>query len=175
VIPVSDGQQTNRTTGQHRPVARHQDLILGVAIVLFGLSLIFLIIPAQVNDKGSFGLPPSLAPRALAWLMVAVGSTLTLQNLKIRSAGSRRGLRREDVIYLAATVLAVALMLMLMQWIGAWFDRPYSGFLVAAPIGLVLFTLLHTGAPLWVYLFNAIAAPAVIYIGFWLGLSLPLP
>ncbi|MDO6485948.1 tripartite tricarboxylate transporter TctB family protein [Shimia thalassica] len=153
----------------------NQDLILGIIIAMFGLLLIFWIIPIQVNDKGSFGLPPSLAPRSLAWLMVAMGAVLTAQNLKLHSAGSRRGLRRQDIVYVIASVLAVATMLVLMKWIGAWVDRPYAGFLVAAPIGLTLFTLLHTGAPLWVYLFNAIAAPAVIYGGFWWGLSLPLP
>lgn len=172
---MADNPQANHSTGQDRPVEINQDLILGVAIAGLGLVLIFLIIPAQVNDKGSFGLPPSLAPRALAWLMVAMGAILTLQNLKLKSVGSRRGLEMRDVVYLGASVLAVALMLVLMQFVGSWLGRPYSGFLVAAPIGLILFTLLHTGAPLWVYLFNAIAAPAVIYAGFWWGLRLPLP
>lgn len=172
---VADKPQTNQTTGLTRPVAFNQDLFLGVAIVAFGLVLIAWIIPAQVNDQGSFGLPPSLAPRALAWLMVVMGAVLIGQNLTLRSAGSRRGLTRDDLIYLSASVLAVAVMLLLMGWVGTWIGRPYSGFLVAAPVGLVLFTLLHTGAPLWVYVFNAVAAPAVIYAGFWWGLRLPLP
>lgn len=171
--PVADRQHTPRATGLKQPVEINQDLILAIAV--FGLVLIFWIIPAQVSDKGSFGLPPSLAPKALAWLMVAMGAVLTVQNLKLHSSGLRRGLYGRDVVYLFASVLAVALMLVLMNWVGAWVDRPYAGFLVAAPVGLILFTLLHTGAPLWVYLFNAITAPAVIYAGFWWGLRLPLP
>jgi len=165
---------TKRTTGPTRPVELNQDLVLGLVITGFGLLLIFWIIPAQVNDGGSFGLPPSLAPKSLAWLMVAMGAVLTVQNLKIHGDPGR-GLTRVDVAYLAASVLSVAFMLVLMQWVGDWAERPYVGFLVAAPAGLVLFTLLHTGAPLWVYLFNAVAAPLAIYIGFWWGLRLPLP
>lgn len=161
--------------GLARPVGQNQDLILGFVIVAFGLTLLLWIIPAQVNDAGSFGLPPSLAPRFLAGLMVVTGAVLVLQNLRLHSAGTRRGLKREDVIYLAASVLAVALMLVVMKAAGAWIDRPYGGFLVAAPMGLILFTLLHTGAPAWVYLFNAVAAPAAVYAGFWWALSLPLP
>lgn len=172
---MADPQHSPRSTGLKGPVGINQDLILGLAIAVFGLILIFWVIPTQVNDKGSFGLPPSLAPRALAWLMVAMGTILAAQNLKLHSAEPRRGLHRHDVVFLIASVLAVAVMLVLMKWIGVWIDRPYAGFLVAAPIGLILFTLLHTGAPLWAYLFNAVAAPAVIYVGFWWGLSLPLP
>lgn len=166
--------QTKPATGPTRPVEINQDLVLGLVIMGFGLLLIYWIIPAQVNDGGSFGLPPSLAPRSLAWLMVAMGAVLTVQNLKLQ-ASPGRGLTREDAAYLAASVVSVAAMLVLMQWIGGWVDRPYVGFLVAAPLGLILFTLLHTGAPLWAYLFNAIAAPAAIYVGFWWGLRLPLP
>lgn len=172
---MADPQHTSHSTGLDRPVEINQDLFLGIAIAALGLALTFWIIPAQVNDNGSFGLPPSLAPRALAWLMVAMGAVLTVQNLKLHSTEPRRGLQRRDVIYLAASVLAVSISLLLMKWVGAWIGRPYAGFLVGAPIGLTLFTLLHTGAPTWVYLFNAIVAPAVIYAGFWWGLSLPLP
>ena len=172
---MADPHHTPRSTGLKKLVEINQDLILGIAIAVFGLILIFWIIPTQVNDKGSFGLPPSLAPRALAWLMVAMGTVLTLQNLKQQTTGSQRGINRHDVAYLIASVVAVSAMLLLMKCVGGWTDRPYTGFLVGAPIGLILLTALHTGAPLWVYLFNAVAAPAVIYVGFWWGLNLPLP
>jgi hypothetical protein len=99
-------------------------------------------------------------------MMVVMGMVLTLQNLKLHNAAPRRGLYPQDIVYLIASVLAVAIVLVLMKWIGTWIGRPYAGFLIAAPIGLTLFALLHTCAPFWVYLFNAFAAPAVIYAGF---------
>ena len=153
-----------------------QDLVLGAVIAVFGLVLIFWIIPSQVNDEGSFGLPPSLAPRALAWLMVGMGVVLMVQNFRPKvSEGERQGLAWPDVIHLITCVAALALMLLLMKAFGDWAGRPYAGFLVAAPIGLIAFTVIHKGAPGWAYAFNAIAAPAIIYMAFWWGLSLPLP
>lgn len=173
---MSQEELTERSTGRPRSVGFGQDLVLGLVIMGFGLVLIWGVIPNQVNDSGSFGLPPSLAPRALAWLMVLMGAVLAVQNLKPSEAEKdRSGLTLRDIAFLGASVLTVAVMLALMGWVGAWADRPYAGFFVAAPIGLLLLTLLHTGAPLWVYVFNAVAAPAAIYAGFWWGLRLPLP
>ncbi|MBT0958409.1 tripartite tricarboxylate transporter TctB family protein [Alphaproteobacteria bacterium KMM 3653] len=153
------------------------DLILGIVIVLFSLLLLFWIIPAQVNDAGAFGLPPSLAPRALAWLMAALGAMLIVGNLRHNGevdplAGK---LSWQDVGHLALCILSVAFMLIVMRLAGDAIGRPYSGFWIAAPLGLIAFTLIHTRAPLWAYAFNALAAPAVIYAGFWWGLELPLP
>lgn len=152
------------------------DLILGIVIVLFSLLLLFWIIPAQVNDAGAFGLPPSLAPRALAWLMAGLGTLLIAGNLRLGGEDPLAGrLTWQDTGHLALCILAVALMLIVMGVVGDAIERPYSGFWIAAPLGLIAFTLIHTRAPLWAYAFNALAAPAVIYAGFWWGLELPLP
>ncbi len=152
------------------------DLILGIVIALFGLLLIVWIIPAQVNDAGSFGLPPSLAPRSLAWLMVALGVILAAQNIRSVGADPLAGsLTWGDVGHLAICVISVGAMLIVMGYAGQALGRPYSGFWIAAPLGLLAFTLIHSGAPLWAYVFNMLAAPAVIYAVFWWGLELPLP
>ena len=152
------------------------DLILGIIIVLFSLLLLFWIIPNQVNDAGAFGLPPSLAPRALAWLMTGLGVVLIGQNLRCAHHDPLEGkLTWSDAGHLALCIAAVAVMLTVMGFVGDAFGTPYAGFWVAAPLGLIAFTLIHTKAPLWAYAFNAVAAPAVIYAGFWWGLELPLP
>lgn len=152
------------------------DLILGIVIVLFSLLLLFWIIPAQVNDAGAFGLPPSLAPRALAWLMAALGAALIAGNLRHGEGDPLAGrLTWQDTGHLALCILSVVLMLIVMRLVGDAIGRPYSGFWIGAPLGLIAFTLIHTRAPLWAYAFNALAAPAVIYAGFWWGLELPLP
>lgn len=152
------------------------DLILGIVIVACSLVLIFWVIPAQVNDAGAFGLPPSLAPRALAWLMAGLGVVLIAQNLRLGGKDPLAGrLTWSDVGHLALCIVAVAVMLTVMRLVGEAVDTPYCGFWVAAPLGLIAFTLIHTRAPLWAYAFNALAAPTVIYAGFWWGLELPLP
>lgn len=150
-----------------------RDFYLGLVIVIFGVSLLLGIIPAQVNDAGSFGLPPSLAPKALAWVMIACGGALSAQ--KFRSTEDGGGLALGEIGFLVSCVVAVGLMLLIMSFAGARFEQPNAGFFVAAPLGLIMFTFLHSRAPLWAYAFNAIVAPLVIVAVFWWGLELPLP
>lgn len=150
-----------------------QDFFLGLGIALFGALLLLWIIPAQVNDAGSFGLPPSLAPKALAWVMIACGGTLVLQQLRAASGGGR--LVWGEMGFLLSCLLAVGCMLWIMRIAGDALDRPNAGFLVGAPLGLVAFTFLHSRAPVWAYAFNAIVAPLVIIAAFWWGLERPLP
>lgn len=150
-----------------------QDLYLGLAIVLFGVLLLLWIIPTQVNDAGSFGLPPSLAPKSLAWVMIVCGAVLSVQNLRAPSGGV--GVRFNELAYMLSCLAAVGLMLVLMAFLGRVLDRPNAGFLVSAPIGLLMFTFLHSRPPLWAFAFNAIVAPFLIVAAFWWGLELPLP
>ena len=150
-----------------------QDFFLGLGIVLFGALLLLWIIPAQVNDAGSFGLPPSLAPKALAWLMIACGGMLGAQHLRTASGGGRLVWR--EIAFLLSCLLAVGCMLWVMRFAGDVLDRPNAGFLIGAPLGLIAFTFLHSRAPVWAYAFNAIVAPLIIVAAFWWGLELPLP
>ncbi len=150
-----------------------QDFYLGLAIVVFGALLLLWIIPAQVNDAGSFGLPPSLAPKALAWVMIICGAVIAVQNLRATPGG--RDLVLSEVVFLGACLLAVGLTLVIMGLAGQAFDRPNAGFMVGAPLGLIAFTFLHSRTPVWAYAFNAIVAPVVIIAAFWWGLELPLP
>ncbi len=159
--------------GAHPPARLQQDFALGLVIMFIGALLLLWVIPAQVNDAGSFGLPPSLAPRSLTWVMILCGAVLTVQNLRPTSgAGS---LRAGDVVFLVACLTAVGVMLLLMRALGDLFDRPNMGFLISAPLGLIAFTFLHSKAPIWAFAFNAIVAPALILAAFWWGLELPLP
>lgn len=150
-----------------------QDFYLGLAIAMFGVLLLLWIIPAQVNDAGSFGLPPSLAPKSLARVMIACGAVLSVQNLRTSSNGL--GIHFSELVYMLSCLVAVGLMLVLMAYLGMVLDRPNAGFLVSAPIGLVVFTFLHSRPPLWAFGFNAIVAPLLIVAAFWWGLELPLP
>ncbi|MEM9783562.1 MAG: tripartite tricarboxylate transporter TctB family protein [Pseudomonadota bacterium] len=162
--------------GGARAAGPGADAALGAAIAALGAVLLVWAIPAQVNDAGSFGLPPSLAPRVLAWLMVGLGLVLIAQDLRRVGPDPLAGrLTVWDMGHLALCIGSVALMLVAMRIAGQMIGAPYSGFWCAAPLGLVAFTLIHGRAPLWAYAFNAVAAPAAIYAGFWWGLGLPLP
>lgn len=165
-IPAADHNQSAVWNG---------DLALSLVILVFGALLLLWIIPAQVNDAGSFGLPPSLAPKALAWLMIGTGIVLLGQQLRAKPADQGSGLSLTDTRFMVAVIATLIVMLVVMQQASAIIERPFGGFLVAAPLGLIAFTWLHGNAPFWAYIFNAVAAPLLIYAGFWWGLRLPLP
>jgi len=62
---------------------RRSDLISGALLVLFGLVMIFIIIPDQIDSTGEYGLDPKFFPVSLLWLVVImaialVGSRLAL-------------------------------------------------------------------------------------------------
>lgn len=167
-------QKTSESSvGKYLPAKLPQDFFLGLGIVLFGAALLIWIIPLQVNDAGSFGLPPSLAPRSLAWIIIACGAVLIFQNLKPTFEGDY--LKLKEVAFLAACLASAGIMLILMSYFSELIDRPNAGFLLAAPMGLLTFTFLHSNAPVWAYAFNAIVAPSLIFAFFWWGLELPLP
>ncbi|MEL7099016.1 MAG: tripartite tricarboxylate transporter TctB family protein [Pseudomonadota bacterium] len=152
---------------------RAQDFYLGVLIAVAGVLLLVWIIPAQVNDAGSFGLPPSLAPRALSWVMILCGVMLALQNMRNTQRAGKLAAR--EVLFLVACLGAVGGMLLLMRMLSDAIDQPNAGFLLSAPLGVIALTVLHSRAPLWAYAFNALVAPLVIVAAFWWGLELPLP
>lgn len=164
---------SEKAVGGSSPARLTQDFFLGLFIVCFSVILLVWAIPTQVNDAGSFGLPPSLAPRSLAWVMIACGTILVLQNLK--PSANRDSLKLKEVLFLVMFIVATGFMLILMNVLGERVDRPNAGFLLSAPLGLIAFTFLHSRAPLWAYAFNAIVAPLIIFAFFWWGLERPLP
>jgi putative tricarboxylic transport membrane protein len=55
---------------------RRSDLISGAVIVVFGLVMIFVIVPVQISSSGEYGLNPAFFPVTLLWLLVAMGVLL---------------------------------------------------------------------------------------------------
>ncbi len=161
-----------------KPVSAKGDALLGLAMIAFGIAMLFYIIPSHVNDAGSFGLAPSFAPRFLAWLIIGAGGVLTVSKLSAWAAPNgqdKAALTGANLMHLALSIGAAASTLILMKWVGDQAERPFMGFLLAAPLGLIAFTLLHRGAPIWAYVFNVVTVPLVIYAGIWWGLGIPMP
>lgn len=157
-----------------------RDMALGLGMIAFSVLLHLWLIPWQVNDQGSFGVPPSFAPKVLAWIILALGVVLVLANAHRIAVGEPAKddgprLTGKNLLFLALCIGTTALMLTLMRLVGEKIGQPYAGFLVAAPSGLVAYTLIHGQARAWAYAFNAIVIPCVIYVSFRLGLGLPLP
>ncbi|MCZ2722651.1 tripartite tricarboxylate transporter TctB family protein [Marinomonas sp. 15G1-11] len=172
-----------------------RDAWIGLVMILFSGLMLLWGIPAQISDRGSFGVPPSFAPRVLSGLILILGSYLVLSNfwalIPQRSrqqpalqqtpnqisdkTGKAQELTLANLAHLALCIGSGVGMLLLMKVIGDISGQANWGFLIAAPLGLIAFTAIHRGAPLKAYLFNSVVMPLVIFSVFWLGLSLPLP
>lgn len=55
---------------------RRSDIISGTLVVVFGLLMIFVIVPAQIASSAEYGLDPKYFPVLLLWLLVAMGALL---------------------------------------------------------------------------------------------------
>lgn len=55
---------------------RRSDIISGTLVVVFGLLMIFVVVPVQIKSSGEYGLDPKFFPVLLLWLLVAMGVLL---------------------------------------------------------------------------------------------------
>ena len=55
---------------------RNSDLISGGLMVIFGLVMIFVIVPIQIKSSSEYAVEPKLFPEILLWLFVAMSALL---------------------------------------------------------------------------------------------------
>ena len=60
---------------------RRSDIISGSLLLVSGLMMIFVIVPAQINSSGDYGLDPAFFPLALVWLLVIMGGLLVVTRI----------------------------------------------------------------------------------------------
>ena len=52
-------------------------------MIVFGLVMIFVIVPIQISSSSEYGLDPKFFPEALLWLVVAMGALLVATRLPL--------------------------------------------------------------------------------------------
>jgi len=57
---------------------RRSDIYSGSLLVAFGLVMIFLIVPMQIDSTGEYGLDPKFFPVSLLWLIVCMSAMLVV-------------------------------------------------------------------------------------------------
>lgn len=63
---------------------RRSDMISGALLLVFGLVMIFVIVPIQISSSSEYGLDPKFFPDALLWLLVAMGALLVATRVRLR-------------------------------------------------------------------------------------------
>lgn len=146
---------------------RKADLSAGLVLVLFGVVMMVWVIPAQTQHVREISLQPSFYPNLAAGALVFFAVLLVIQAIARRDRGGEEApllLRNWVSLVLVAGIMFAAL---------AAFD--YLGFLVGG-IALVLVLMLYMGArsiPLLASV--SIGTPVAIWLFFEVLLERPLP
>jgi len=117
-------------------MSRRQELLLGVAFLAGGLTLIFLVIPAEVRELTSQAgeVSPAFFPRILGWCLVALGiAHLASHLVRHIPAGGEEGLQGAAAIARGCGLIAIAAAYV---WL-----LPRLGFLAATAVALVCMIL----------------------------------
>ena len=145
------------------------DIIAAIVLMMVGLVMIFIIIPAQTSPGEKYGVPPATVPTAAMVVVTLMSGILLIQCL----IQSRRRLDSRP------SPMA------LRQWlhIGGYTALLFVGLAVIRYLhfipGGILFLaalMIITGMrrPLTIVLV-AVPVPILIYAGLWYGLRMPLP
>ena len=62
---------------------RRSDIVSGVLLVLFGLVMIFFVVPIEIDSTGDYGLDPKFFPVMLLWLVIVMALLLVGSRLPV--------------------------------------------------------------------------------------------
>lgn len=146
------------------------DVISGALIVLFGLALIFIIIPVWVPTilEGDYGLRAKDMPNVAAFTVTGLALLFLYGTLfgSKGDAGLISAITPKNWRFLLKATIFLIFVVSVFQWVG---------FLAAGPVticGSMLYMGERRPIPL---LATALGAPLVIWLFFWQLLRFPLP
>jgi hypothetical protein len=148
---------------------RKAELIAGIIVLVFGLVLIFWIIPDQSERVSDVSIQPAVYPLIAAWAMVGFSAVLIAGRLTLLTS---QGESRPGPFDAAAWLHLVFMLAILLAALLAF---AYLGFIVGG-IALVAALMLYMGARNPVVLVGiAVGIPLVIWAFFELLLERSLP
>lgn len=138
---------------------RRADIISGIVLIIFGLSMLFIIIPQQIDEAPDGFVSPSLVPNMMIVLIVFLSGLLIMTNLrsKVENTADEKTSpvsKAELIIFLKlSAVFAVSLCLYL--WVAP----------LAAGISIIVGALLVLGERRPIVI---ILMPTLILVAVWL-------
>ena len=152
------------------------DIVSSAVVVVFGLMLLFVIIPGwvPVESGPGFGLPATAMPNVAAATATALAALFFLYRLRNRHPRTDADdqydatppIGRENWLFLLRGGLFLITVTVLFNWLG---------FLVAGPPTVAGFIIMMGEKKPWHVGITAIAATAAIWLFFWQFLKFPLP
>ena len=116
---------------------RIANVISGVVLILFGLIMLLLIIPTQIEEGPQGMMSPRLLPQMMIWLIMGLSLLLFLSNLRTPRGGAEQGppISRAELVAFGKIGFVFVLALGLFLIFGA----------LAAALALVIGALLAQG------------------------------
>jgi len=149
---------------------RRSDLISGSLILIFGLVMIFVIVPIEINSSSEYGLDPKFFPVALLWLVIAMAALLVLTRLPTAPdpADAEPLIGRRNWIFIAAVTVLLLLLFIAIEKIG---------FIVAGVLMIALLMFALSGRDRnWIEIAAvSLIAPVTIYYTLYHLFSVQLP
>lgn len=136
---------------------RRSDLISGSLLTLFGLSMIFIVVPMQIDSGGDYGLDPKFFPVALLWLIVSMALLLIASRLPWPAGpiDELPTLDRHNWMFIGAASLFLLVGFVAIDTVG---------FMPAAALMIAVLMYAMGVRRHWIKLIGiAVAAPAIIY------------
>lgn len=143
---------------------RTANLISGVALAMFGLLMIFVIVPVQIEEGPPGMVSPRLLPQIMLWMITGLACLLVVTNLHRPETDSPSPISRSEVVALGKIALAFAVSLTLFRLAGPlWAGIALvAGTLVLLgerrPLLIVLMTAGLLGA-IWVLFYQILRTP----------------
>ncbi|MGD8294769.1 MAG: tripartite tricarboxylate transporter TctB family protein [Desulfobacterales bacterium] len=143
------------------------DIVAAVFLLVTGLVMIFIIIPAQTYPGEEYGVPPATVPTAAMVVVTVMAGILLIQRLLEKKNSEKPSpMKRSQWLHIAgftALLFAGLAALKFLHFIP-------GGILILA--GLMIITGQRN--PLTV-IFIAVPIPCLVYAALWYGLRIPLP
>ena len=137
---------------------------------MFGLVMIFIIVPIQITSSSDYGLDPKVFPVAVLWLLVAMGALLVVTRLAARPepGDSEPVLTARNCLFIGSFAIFLVLVFVAINTLG---------FVLA---GMLMVSLLMVALDLrnrnWLQLIGVSGlAPLVIYYTLYHVFSVQLP
>ena len=135
---------------------RRSDIISGSLLTLFGLAMIFIVVPMQIDSGGDYGLDPKLFPVMVLWLIVSMAVLLVASRVPLPAdpPDAAPVLDRHNWMFAVGAALFLLLGFIAIDTVG---------FMPAAAVMIAVLMYLM-GDRHWIRLIVvSVAAPAIIY------------
>jgi len=152
-------------------MSRTGEIVLGSAVLTFGLALLLVILPHEIHVAASEAgeVSPAFFPRILSVLITAIGAAhllVTVLNPDDAGISATRMVSRQAALRAIATIAIGAAYIILL---------PGIGFVAATAVALIALIMLFGSRPIWLACAIAVLVAFLLFYVFGELLKTPLP